>query len=402
MTGSAVLDVVLVLLLVLYAWSGWRQGFVSAVLGLVGLLVGAFLALRFVPDLFADHLGVERGTVLGALFLVVVVLAAASLGQGLMLVLAGRLRDTVRAPAARVVDSALGMVAVLAASVLVIWVVAGAVRTSGPQPLRQAVARSTVVTTIDAIVPPAATRFVDQVTEALDREGFPRVFEGLGPEPIASIAAPDPALASDPDIRRALASVIHVRAEAPSCGQVQVGSGWVASSGHVVTNAHVVAGASRVSVSVDGTGPERAATVVAIDPERDVAVLDVPGLRAPALRAGDQLGAGDDAVVAGFPGDQGLFVGPARVRGVLTATGADIYGRPGVAREIYSLRADIRKGASGGPVLDGSGRVVGMVFATSLDDPQTGYALTLDEVLPVLRAGERATSPVPAGTCTAA
>ena len=110
----------------------------------------------------------------------------------------------------------------------------------------------------------------------------------------------------------------------------------------------------------------------------------------------------DDAVVAGFPGDRGLFVGPARVRDVLTATGADIYGEPGVAREIYSLRADIRKGASGGPVLDGSGRVVGMVFATSLDDPQTGYALTLDEVLPVLRAGERATTAVPAGACTAA
>jgi S1-C subfamily serine protease len=399
-SGSVLLDLVLLLLLLLYAWSGWRQGFVSAVLGLVGLLVGAFVAIRFVPDLLQEHLGIHRGTAVGAIALVVVVLVAASLGQGLMLVLASRVRATVQQPAARVVDSALGMIAVVLASVLVIWVVAGAVRTGGPAALRQAVARSTVVTTIDDLVPPSAGRLVDGVTEALDREGFPRVFEGLGPEPIASVAAPDGALTGDPDVRRALSSVIHVRAESPQCGQIQVGSGWVASTGRVVTNAHVVAGSSSVLVSVDGTGPERPARVVAIDPERDVAVLAVTGLGAPSLIRGKQLSAGDDAVVAGFPGDEGLYVGPARVRGVLDATGADIYGAPGVSREIYSLRAQIRKGASGGPVLDTAGRVVGMVFATSLDDPETGYALTLDEVMPVLRAGEASTGAVATGACT--
>jgi S1-C subfamily serine protease len=399
-SGSVVVDVVLVVILVLYAYSGWRQGFVAAVFGLVGLLGGAYIALRWGPGLIEGPLGVEHGTPLGALLLVVFVLAVASICQGLLLVVAARLRDRVRAPAARTVDSAVGMVAVFVAAVLVVWVVAGAVRTSGPRELRRVVAQSTVVTTIDSFMPPSVGGLVDQVTAALDREGFPRVFEGLGPEPISSVQPPDPDVAGGARVKRALRSVIHVRADAPGCGQVQVGSGWVAAPGYVATNAHVVAGSARISVDVDGAGLEYPAAVVALDPARDVAILAVRDLGAPALSRGAQLASGDSAVVAGFPGDNGLFVGPARVRGVLTATGADIYGRPGVQREIYSLRADIRKGASGGPVLDTRGRVVGMVFATSLDDRQTGYALTLDEVLPVLREGRARTSPVSTGPCS--
>jgi S1-C subfamily serine protease len=160
-----------------------------------------------------------------------------------------------------------------------------------------------------------------------------------------------------------------------------------------------VAGADRVTVSVRGTGRERAARVVAFDPRRDVAVLDVGDLTAPVLGQGPPLDAGAAAALAGFPGDDGLWVGAARVRDVLRARGADIYGSATVSRQIYSLRAQVRRGASGGPVLDPRGEVVGMVFATSLDDPDTGYALTLDEVAPTLRLGAHATRTVSAGAC---
>ena len=87
------------------------------------------------------------------------------------------------------------------------------------------------------------------------------------------------------------------------------------------------------------------------------------------------------------------------MRSTLTARGADIYGSPGVVREVYSLRAQVRRGASGGPVLDPNGAVVGMVFATSLDDPDTGYALTLREISPVVRLAS--SSAVSTGTCVA-
>ena len=399
MSGSVLLDLVLLVLLGLYAWSGWRQGFVSAVLGLVGLLGGAYLALRFAPTVLEDDLGLYRGTTVGVIALVAVVLTAAALGQTLFLLLARRVRESVQAPGARALDSGLGLVAVLTASVLVLWVVADAVRVGGPPGVRELVSRSAVVAAVDELVPPSAGRLVDEATAALDRGGFPRVFEGLGPEPITPVEAPDASLLRDPQVSAALDSVIHVRAESRACGTAQVGSGWVLSPGHVVTNAHVVAGSEDVRVSVRGTGRERDARVVAFDPDRDVAVLEVPGLEARRLTQGRPLDTGAPAVLAGFPGDDGLWVGGARVRGTLTAQGADIYGGTGVVREIYSLRSQVRRGASGGPVLDPQGRVVGMVFATSLDDPDTGYALTMDEIAPVLRRGSTASGPVSTGAC---
>jgi S1-C subfamily serine protease len=398
-TGSVALDLVLVCLLALYAWSGWRQGFVSALLGMVGLVGGAFLAIRIMPGLLEDHLGIYQATPVGVLALVASVVGAALLGQGLMLLVARRVRAVVTAPAARAVDSALGLVAVLVAAVMVVWVVAGAVSASGPPAAREVVARSVVVSALDELVPSSADGLVDDVTRALDRGVFPKVFEGLGPEPIASVQAPDGSVTRDPDVVAALSSVLHVRAESGSCDRAQVGSGWVVAPGRVVTNAHVVAGADRVTVSVRGTGRERTARVVAFDPRRDVAVLAVNDLPAPRLALGPTLGTGAEAALAGFPGDNGLWVGAARVRDVITARGADIHGAPGVTRQVYSLRAQVRRGASGGPVLDRQGEVVGMVFATSLDDPDTGYALTLEEITPVLRRGVTSTAPVSTGTC---
>ena len=81
-------------------------------------------------------------------------------------------------------------------------------------------------------------------------------------------------------------------------------------------------------------------------------------------------------VVAGFPQDGPYRVTPARVRGVLHAPGDDIYGGSGVTREVYSLYAAVQPGNSGGPVLTKDGRVAGTVFARSLVDAETGYALT--------------------------
>ena len=399
MSGSLVLDLTLLCLLGLYAWSGWRQGFVSALLGLVGLVGGAYIAMRFMPALLEDHAGIYRATPVGVLALVASVVAMALLGQGLMLLLARRVRDVVTDPATRAVDSGLGLLAVLVTAMLVVWVVAGAVRTSGPPVARDLVSRSGVVAALDRLVPSAADGLVEDLTQAIDNGVFPRVFEGLGPEPIAPVDAPDGSVTKDPDVVRALGSVVHVRAESEGCEQAQVGSGWVVARGRVATNAHVVAGADRVSVSVEGPGRERAARVVAFDPRRDVAVLEVGGLGARVLDQGAPLTTGNEAALAGFPGDQGLSVGAARVRDVLRARGADIYGNPDVSREIYSLRAQVRRGASGGPVLDRRGRVVGMVFATSLDDKDTGYALTHDEIAPVLRRGVLGSSPVSTGAC---
>ena len=105
--------------------------------------------------------------------------------------------------------------------------------------------------------------------------------------------------------------------------------------------------------------------------------------------------------MAGFPLDGPYRLDAARVREVVDARGSDIYGQPGTSREVYSLYAQVRPGNSGGPLLSTDGRVVGVVFAKSLDDASTGYALTMDEAQPVLDAASTASTPVDTGACVA-
>jgi S1-C subfamily serine protease len=104
-------------------------------------------------------------------------------------------------------------------------------------------------------------------------------------------------------------------------------------------------------------------------------------------------------VVAGFPLDGPYRLDAARVRDIVDAQGSDIYGQPGTSREVYSLYAQVRPGNSGGPLLSADGRVVGVIFAKSLDDDKTGYALTANEVRPVLQAAASASTPVDTGAC---
>ena len=396
-----VLDIVLAVVLVSYGFSGYRQGFVVSVMSLVGFLSGGALGMWLLPELLRRWDSVDNNVVWRTVVLVFGVFVLASLGQAIAVVVGSRLRRGLRVRPARVIDSVLGALAtVLAVSVLV-WFVAGAVRGGAPAPLAKAIGGSRIVQTIDRFVPPQTARLFAGFRSVLDREGFPRVFEGVQAEPIAPVAPPDDQRAFGPGVARAATSIVKITGVAASCNRGQEGSGWVVAPERVVTNAHVVAGTSSEHVRIQGTGRSYDARVVIFDPQRDLAVLSVPGLPAPALTQGSDLRRSDSAIVAGFPLDGPYRLDSARVRDVLTATGADIYGNPGAVREVYSLFARVEPGNSGGPLLSPSGEVVGIVFAKSLDDDQTGYALTLDEARPVLEAASRAFSPVSTGGCAA-
>jgi len=398
---SIVLDILLGVLLVSYGFIGYRQGLVVSVLSLVGFLSGGALGMWVLPVLLQRWHSVDDNVLVRTVVLIFGVFVLASLGQAIAISVGSRLRRGLRVRPARVVDSFLGALAtVLAVSVLV-WFMAGAVRDGAPAPLAKAIGGSRIVQTIDRFMPPQTGRLFAGFYSVLDREGFPRVFEGIQTEPIAPVAPPNGGLASGRGVAAASGSIVKITGVAESCNRGQEGSGWVVAPERVVTNAHVVAGVEFEHVRIRGTGRSYDARVVVFDPRRDLAVLSVPGLPAPALTPGPDLKRSDGAVVAGFPLDGPYRVDSARVRDVLTATGADIYGNPGVSREVYSLFARVEPGNSGGPLLSPLGDVVGIVFAKSLDDDQTGYALTLDEARPVLDAASRSVSPVSTGGCAA-
>lgn len=395
------LDVVLAIVLVSYAVIGYRHGLVVSVMSLVGFLAGGALGMWLLPQLLRHWVAVDNNVLWRTMALVLGVFVVAAMGQSIAVRVGFRVRGGLRVKPVRVVDSALGAVAtVLAVSVLV-WFLAGAVRGGSQTPLSRAVGTSRIISTIDRFVPPQTARLFAGLQTVLAREGFPRVFEGVRAEPITPIAPPDNQMAFGPGVARAASSIVKITGVASSCNREQEGSGWVVAPERVVTNAHVVAGTTLEHVRVQGSSRSYDARVVVFDPKRDLAVLSVPGLPAPASAQGKELRRSGGAIVAGFPQNGPYRLDPARVRNVLTATGSDIYGNPGVVRQVYSLYARVRPGNSGGPLLSPSGAVVGIVFARSLDDERTGYALTLDEARPVLDAADSSFSPVSTGSCVA-
>lgn len=387
-------DLLIVAMALTYAVSGYRNGAVVGTLAIVGFVAGALVGSQIAHPV-STSLTSGRAQVPVAVLCVVV---SAMLGQVLGVFIGRSLRTKIRWNSARVVDSALGSVVSVLGVLAVAWMVALPLASAPYPELARAVRQSNVVHRLDDVMPGPMRKVYASLREVMDRNGFPEVFGALQPSRIFGVDAPNEALAGSPVIAKARPSVVKIVGDAPSCDRTTEGSGFVYATGRVMTNAHVVAGTRKVSVQ--STTGQFAATVVVFDPERDIAVLAVPGLTAPALTfatAGASSSA--DALVLGFPQDGPFDVQPARVRDRLTANGADVYGHGRVTRDIYAVRSLVRPGNSGGPLLGSDGTVLGMVFASAIDSASTGYALTAPEVRSSAAVGRSAEAGVSTSSC---
>jgi S1-C subfamily serine protease len=315
--------------------------------------------------------------------------------------LGDKVRSWLGAGPARRVDGLVGAVLATVGFLLSAWVVGLAVSSSGIPGVATAARGSAVLAGVDAAVPISPDRLNDTFRSVVEAGGFPQVVAPFVEEQIIAVQPPDPAPVQAPPVQEALRSVVQVAGEAPSCDRVQQGSAVVVAPGRLLTNAHVVAGTTRVVVA-PADGPAVPAEVVFFDPDSDVALLDAPELALPALAPVTVAPtAGDDALVAGFPGGGGLVVSAARIRSTTTLVGLDIYGQDRVSREVVAFRGEVRPGNSGGPLLGPGGRVMGLVFAASLTDSETGYALALSELAEATRlAGVDDVAAVSTGACT--
>jgi S1-C subfamily serine protease len=389
-----VVDVVLVVLAVIAIAAGWSKGAIKAAASLIGLGLGLWAGLALAPMVVGWLAGAGWGSIMQrSVVASIVVLACAAVSYAILVTAASLIGKVVRHGPIRWLDSLIGSVLGLLTWALVVWLVAGFALATNIATVVQAANSSRVVATLETIAPIPSSTILGAVDDALADAGLPKVFAGS-----ESIKTAQPPNGSVPAaVVRSERSVVTVLASKPDCGVDSEGSGWVVSRGRVVTNAHVVAGASSIVVRDPVTDRPVSATLTAFDPERDLAVLDVTDLTAPALDIGNDLTAGAQAYAAGYPGNGPFTVSPQRVRDRVTARGADIYQTGVVDRDIYALRGAVRPGNSGGPLLDSSGKVAGVVFARSSVDPDTGYALTLAELRPVL--SRVSSAPISSGGC---
>ncbi|WP_075661344.1 MarP family serine protease [Streptomyces acidiscabies] len=386
------LDILLVLVVLAYAGSGYRRGLVAGCVSLAGFVVGAVIGVWVLPWVMKL---VTPGTTAATITAVCTVLLPAVVAHSLAGRLALRLRHELDRGPLRVADGIGGAAANAVAVLIVAWVAASVLGASSSTLVTSAIRDSKLLGTVQDAMPDTTPAWFSDATSALTEAGFPQVFNPFENESTAEVAKPtgDSVTASATNA----AKLSTVKIEGASGDQGREGSGFVYARERVMTNAHVVAGIDRPTVRIGGVGRSYDARVVLFDPDKDVAVLYVPGLRAPILRFDDEASRGDQAVVAGYPQDGDLNLQAATVANRVKATGRNIYNDATVTREIYSIRSTVRPGNSGGPLLTTQGRVFGVVFARSTSDDETGYVLTAAEVAPDAEKGVSATERVSTG-----
>ena len=382
-----VVDVIIVVFAVALAAIGYERGLIASGLPLAGFVIGAAIGGRLGPALlaaggespYAPLITVLAGLLLGA------TLAMAMEGFG-------------EALSARLPYDGLGTwldgiggAALLAALALLLAWAFGAAALNAPGPgerdLRHALQSSRILTALNRALPPSGPLL--NVLRHIDPT--PAV---SGPN--ANVRAPEPAIARDPDVRRAGASVVKVLGTA--CGLGIEGSGWVAGPGLVVTNAHVVAGEDDTTVTPRSGGTLDAAAVH-YDPHNDLAILRVDGLGLPALGLPRQVVKGTAAAVLGYPENGPFTVSAARVGSTGEVVSEDSYGRGPVQRRMTPFRGQVESGNSGGPAVDSDGRVLTTVFAAERGRGRPGGLGVPDEI--VRKALEQSLSPTGTGPCSA-
>jgi S1-C subfamily serine protease len=377
------IDWIIVAFTLLMAVWGYMQGLVVGAMSLGGFIAGALLGSRLGPLLLS---GGSRSP-----YAPLFTLVGAVVVGGILASVLEALGFQVRRRMGRVLgqlDGVAGSVLVACFGLGLVWI-AGAValQTPGARHLRRDIQRSQILQALNDALPPSGS-----LLNALARfDPLPAI---NGPQ--ADVPPPTARVARDPDVAAAARSVVRILGTA--CGLGVQGSGWIAENGIVVTNAHVVAGEDDTSVQLRGIGTRYSATAIWFDTRNDVALLRVNAMRgAPALRMNPDASVGTSAAVLGFPLNGPYDVEPARLGQTSDVITQDAYGNGPVRRSITSLRGLVRPGNSGGPVVDGAGRVVTTVFAATVGGTRrAGFGVPDTLVAGALR---QASGPVDTGPC---
>ena len=386
------LDWLLIILVLAYALSGYWQGFITGAFATAGLLLGGLFGVWLAPVALGDA-APSLMVSLGALFIVIL---AASLGQAALQLAGARIRERITWQPARALDAAGGAALSALAVLLVAWALGVAISGSRIGSVTPLVRDSTVLSKVNNALPASAGSVLEAFNDVVGTSFFPRYLEPFAPERIIEVKPGDKRMLNDPDVVRAGPGVLKIRGS-NDCGRGIEGTGFVYAPDRLMTNAHVVAGVDDPEVEIDGSSEP--AEVVYYNPDLDVAVLEVDTGGIDPLPFDARAKADLAVAILGYPQDGPYDVQVGRIRSEQRLRSPDIYGQGTVIREVYSIRGLVRPGNSGGPIVDSGGDVVGVVFAASVTDDDTGYALTANQVADSAAAGRSSSQEVSTGDC---
>jgi S1-C subfamily serine protease len=390
-------DVLVVLLAVAAAVSGAYQGVTIALPSLIGVILGAVAGIKLAP--LVVHLFTNPAAKVA--FAVATVVFLVALGEAIGVWAGRRIRQKINPQKLSGVDKTLGAVVRAAVVFVIAWLIATPLTAvSGLPGLTKAINGSTVLGSVNDVMPQAAQGFPTELRKLLDASGFPSIMDPFQKAPTSDIGPPDTALQMSAVVNQVHPSVVKIRGSASSCSRSLEGSGFVIAPQRVMTNAHVVAGTDEVAIeTTEGRYPAR---VVYFNPEVDIAVLAVPRLQAKSLKLSTtEAGAGDSSIVLGYPLDGPYTTTPARIRARINLRGPDIYEANTVQRDVFTVRAAVKSGNSGGPMINPSGQVIGVVFGAAVEDPETGFTLTANQVRSEVEAAPAQSAQVSTGACAA-
>ena len=355
--------------------SGWRQGGLASLLSAVGILAGLIIGLGVAPLVLqiTDQVGIRFLLALGMLILLI------GLGQLLGSALGHAIRDRMKTKSGQRVDSSFGAILMSVFSLVLIWLIATPMATGLSNSVGKGVRESAILREVNKVMPDELTQLPRSISGMLNDSGLPPVMMPWEDGSSVDVEAPNIEVADQAMVQDIRPSVVHVIADADGCRRRMMGSGFVTADNYVVTNAHVVAGTQ--TAYVDTVLGIKEARVVYYNPEVDIAVLRAENLGLEPLAWADGPAyTGDDAVVMGFPHSGPFTANAARIRERVNIAGPDIYSNSRVERESYILRGTVVQGNSGGPLISSDGTVLGLIFGASVDDTDTGYAITAEEV----------------------
>jgi S1-C subfamily serine protease len=386
-------DIFIILFLISALVRGVEQGAVRQIVSTISLLIGLFTGILIQSRLLqlADSANAK------ALLAFTVIVACVGVCAAVGTYIGARFKKRLQEHHIRAIDTldrSLGSLLAGATLLIVVWLGA-AIFTNAPLPAVQKEIKSSVVIAQLNKTMPAAPSVVTRISHLIDPNTFPTVFTDL--EPRIDTTRPLPSIGElDTAVQLARASTVKVQGQ--GCSNGSSGSGFVVDANLVITNAHVVAGVAKPFI-IDSNG-RHAAEVMLFNPELDIAVLRTDNLAGkPLILTADITPNSTSGAILGYPGGGDFNAGPALVVESFRAIGQDIYNHGKTTRQVYSVKGTVRPGNSGGPLVDKTGAVIGVIFAESTTYDNVGYALTADSVLAELNTAKNRNTPATTGGC---